>query len=113
MPLQEKPVQGAMDHCVRQSGTDDAAFRGESQAVKHPDDMPLPFPVDPQQIELLQEVRSAGGAIASEGTERYELFSHLVESGHLNKHHCPKAQGVYQFLLTSHGRDFLSEEQAD
>lgn len=75
-------------------------------AMKCPADMPLPFPPDDQQIELIREIIEAGGhSIASEGTDRFEACSHLVDSGLLARHHCPAAEGVHQFSVTYAGRE--------
>lgn len=72
-------------------------------------ELPLPFPPDPQQIELLRWAAENGGhAIASEGTARFECLSHLVDSGHMSKHLCEKALGVYQFSVTNQGREAIA-----
>ena len=67
----------------------------------------LPFPPDQQQVGLMRLVIDGRGAIASEGTDRFELLSHLAEGGFVSKVHCPMALGVFQFSVTLAGLEVL------
>lgn len=71
---------------------------------------PLPFPPDPQQIELMAQVYDAGNhAIASDGSERYELFEALIEGGYMRKVLCrPKSLNVHQFSVTEQGLELIT-----
>ncbi len=73
-----------------------------------PDDLPLPFPPDSQQVALMQAIVKGGNhAIASEGTDRYDLFEKLVEGGYMARVHCPGALGVHQFSVTLQGLEVI------
>ena len=70
------------------------------------DNLHLPFPPDCQQVELMASAIE-GGAVASEGTDRYELMNQLVDGGFMTKHYCPAAMGVYQFTVSLAGLEVL------
>lgn len=71
------------------------------------DQAPLPLPPDAQQVTLMHQVIDGGVSIASEGTERFELLSHLADGGFVSKVHCPMAMGVFQFSVTLAGLEVL------
>lgn len=75
--------------------------------MKLANDLPLPFPPDAQQIETLEQIAVDGGTIASEGTERFEIFSHMVDLGLLRRIHSPEAGDVYQFTITLKGEGLI------
>lgn len=70
-------------------------------------DLPLPFPPDPQQVAMIETIAVERCVIASQGTDRFDALSILVEGGYLAAAYCPKAQGVYQFTLTAQGLEVL------
>lgn len=73
--------------------------------MKLSNELPLPFPADPQQIELMDAVLNGGAGVASEGTDKYELMEILVSGGFMIKVFCPQAGKVFQFEVTSKGRE--------
>lgn len=76
--------------------------------MNHKDDIPLPFPPDEQQVLLMTGILEEGNyAIASPGTDYFEACEHLAKGHYLSMHHCPMAQGVYQFSVTAKGREAI------
>ncbi|RLA19356.1 MAG: hypothetical protein DRQ56_05570 [Gammaproteobacteria bacterium] len=70
-------------------------------------DLPLPFPPDRQQVELMRAVAGTGVAVASPGTDLYATLAVLCEGGFMSKVFCPAALGVYQFHVTVAGLEVL------
>lgn len=65
----------------------------------HEQQLELPLPPDRFQAGLLKQIRLEGCVVASPGTDRYAAMDILARAGMLNKRHCPRAQGVYQFEI--------------
>lgn len=70
-------------------------------------DQQIPFPPDAQQLDILRSVAADGGTIASEGSERFELFNHLVDQGLLQRIYSKGACKVYQFTPTLQGMELI------
>lgn len=76
--------------------------------MKAPNQLPVPFPADLQQIQIMRQVIDSGNhTIASEGTDRFDLCTKMVEGGYMARCHCQKACDVHQFSVTNKGIDAI------
>lgn len=74
------------------------------------DQMQMIHAPDARQLDAMRRAKENGNTvIASKGTDNYELWCHLVESGYMTTRYCPNAFGCHQFELTAMGLALLEE----
>lgn len=73
--------------------------------------MKIPFYPDAQQQEIMQIALGGDNAvIASDGTDRFETWEHLVTAGFASKIYSESACKTYQFSVNRKGVEFLGAQ---